>query len=317
MLIKLEFHWKNRKSKREENDRMKKKVFFVVILLAVLLVVGVGFTALISNRQRNEESSEELLVVTSFYPMYVAAKNIIGDCEGIRLENLSEPQTGCLHDYQLTTEDMKLLSTADVFIVNGGGIESFLTDVVEQYPDLIVVNACENLTLEDDNAHAWMNMEDYMVQVETICDGLSAADALHEDAYRENEAVYTGKIQDLIAEAQELKESIQGESVVLFHEAYEYVADEYGLNVAGIMDLDEERQISAGEVADVLSAIEEHQVSVILAEELYGQDMGNMMEEETDVSVIYLDTLTRGTYDADSYINGMKQNIALLREAFQ
>ena len=74
--------------------------------------------------------------VTSFYPMYIAAENVIGDADGVRLENLSEPQTGCLHDFQLTPEDMKLLSTADVFIINGGGIESFMKEVAEAYPNL-------------------------------------------------------------------------------------------------------------------------------------------------------------------------------------
>lgn len=58
--------------------------------------------------------------------MYIAAENIVGDAEGVTLTNLSEPQTGCMHDYQLTPEDMKLLSRADVFIVNGGGIENFV-----------------------------------------------------------------------------------------------------------------------------------------------------------------------------------------------
>ena len=63
------------------------------------------------------------------------------------LENLSEPQTGCLHDYQLTAADMKLLSKADVFIVNGGGIESFLSDVAESYPNLKIIQACDGIEL--------------------------------------------------------------------------------------------------------------------------------------------------------------------------
>ena len=42
---------------------------------------------------------------------------------------------------------MKLLSKADVFIVNGGGIESFLSDVAESYPDLKIVQACDGIDL--------------------------------------------------------------------------------------------------------------------------------------------------------------------------
>lgn len=103
---------------------MKNKYVFVTVLLLVLLLTGAGLTQLYVKEETKQQDSE-LMVVTSFYPMYIAAMNVIGDTPGVDLQNLSEPQTGCLHDYQLTPADMKLLSGADVFIVNGGGIESF------------------------------------------------------------------------------------------------------------------------------------------------------------------------------------------------
>ena len=295
---------------------MKNKYVFVTVLLAVILLAGVGFTAAYCHRQDGEQSRERLTVVTSFYPMYVAARNVIGDTEGVTLENLSEPQTGCLHDYQLTSADMKLLSTADVFIVNGGGIETFLTDVAEEYPELTIINACENLELLGENAHAWMSMDDYCTQVETICEGLTEADSAGAEQYERNTQSYLEKIAALQEEYSDVVSVLQGQPVVLFHEAYEYIAEEFGMEVAGLLNLDEERQVSAGEVADILSAIETQGVSVILAEERYGKDMGDMMEKESGVQVVYLDTLTRGDYDADSYLDGMRSNLELLTEAF-
>lgn len=353
---------------------MKNKYVFTAVLLAVILFVGTTLTAFyVHTEQKNEQVKDgDLLVVTSFYPMYVAAENVIGNIEGVTLENLSEPQTGCLHDYQLTAADMKLLSKADVFIVNGGGIESFLSDVAESYPNLKIIQACDGIELlesaegtdamgqsddehlheteehsedtdhvhtesdihtEDtdhdshdhsehdhehgDNAHVWMNMSDYQQQIQNICQGLSEADAHHAAQYQENAQSYQEKVQELQTEAEKLKAQIQSQPVVVFHEAYEYIVQEYGLELAGEMNLDEERQVSAGEVADILHVIEEHQVSVVLAEELYGSDMGEMVAKQSGVKVIYLDTLTRGDYSADSYLEGMRNNIEKLKEAFQ
>ena len=82
------------------------------------------------------------------------------------------------------------------------------------------------------------------------------------------------------------------------------------------MDLDEERQVSAGEVAEVLQAINEDGTSLILAEELYGKSMAQTVQKEADVSVIYLDPLNRGDYEADSYLLGMEHNIELLEAYF-
>ncbi len=300
---------------------MKNKAVFVIVLLAVIAAVGFGVIILSVRQQAGEtdaagQNADAFTVVTSFYPMYIAAENVIGDCADVRLENLSEPQTGCLHDYQLTAEDMKQLDTADVFVVNGGGIETFLTDVAAQYPDLTVIDACADLTLLEDNAHAWMSVTDYRQQVETIRDGLVAADAAHADVYQRNAAAYLEELDVLAAECSEFAGQLTGQPVVLFHEAYAYLAADLGLSVVGEMDLDEERQVSAREVADILSTIETEQVPVILAEETYAKEMGDRMEAETDVAVLYLDPLTRGTYDAASYLTTMRENLTRIQEAY-
>ena len=294
---------------------MKNKYVFVTVMLVVLLFLGVGLTEIYVNHAEEKET-EQYTVVTSFYPMYIAALNVVGENDHVRLENLSEPQTGCLHDYQLTPADMQLLSTADAFIINGGGIESFLGEVAEQYPRLTIINASEQVDMIEDNAHAWMNIEDYMTQVKTITEGLSAADPEDAESFSENADAYLNKLSALKEQADEIKTLTEGQDIVIFHEAYEYVAEEFGMQVTYVMDLDEERQVSAGEVADVVRAVKDGGVHVILAEELYGKDMGDTVESETDAKVCYLDTLVRGDYDADSYLNAMQQNITLLKEAF-
>ena len=294
---------------------MKNKYVFVTVMLVVLLFLGVGLTEIYVNHTEEKET-EQYTVVTSFYPMYIAALNVVGENDHVRLENLSEPQTGCLHDYQLTPADMQLLSTADAFIINGGSIESFLGEVAEQYPGLTIINASEQVDMIEDNAHAWMNIEDYMTQVKTITEGLSAADPEDAESFSENADAYLNKLSALKEQADEIKTLTEGQDIVIFHEAYEYVAEEFGMQVSYVMDLDEERQVSAGEVADVVRAVKDGGVHVILAEELYGKDMGDTVESETDAKVCYLDTLVRGDYDADSYLNAMQQNITLLKEAF-
>ena len=294
---------------------MKNKYVFVTVMLAVLLFLGVGLTEIYVNHTEEKEDGQ-YTVVTSFYPMYIAALNVVGENDHIRLENLSEPQTCCLHDYQLTPADMQLLSTADAFIINGGGIESFLGEVAEQYPDLTIINASEQVDLIEDNAHAWMNIEDYMTQVKTIEAELSAADPADAEQFSENTEAYLAKLSSLKEQADAVKPLTEGKNIVIFHEAYEYVAEEFGMQVSYVMDLDEERQVSAGEVADVVRTVTDGGVRVILAEELYGKDMGDTVESETDAKICYLDTLVRGDYDADSYLNAMQQNITLLKEAF-
>ena len=296
----------------------KNKYVFVLVMLVVITVVSGLLTNIYVRESGSKQEEQTLTVVTSFYPMYIAAVNVIGDTDGVHLQNLSEPQTGCLHDFQLTPEDMKLLSKADVFIINSGSIESFMKDVAKSYPDLTIIEASEGIDLLEDegeeNAHAWMSVATYEEQVNHIAEGLAAADEKHASDYQKHADAYVVKLDALKERQQKVAEKIKGQSVILFHEAYDYVADDYGLNVAYVLDLDEERQVSAGEVADVLAAVRDDHVKYILAEELYGKSMGDTVEKETDAKVIYLDALNRGDYDADSYIKGMSANIGLIEQ---
>lgn len=310
------------------------------------------------SAKNTDEADDMLTVVTSFYPMYIATLNIVDGVKGVRLENLSEPQTGCLHDFQLTPEDMKLLSTADVFVINGGGIESFMSDVAKAYPKLDVVEACEDVALlsddesdsdhdhdhdadaesdsdhdhdheadtesdsahdhdhGDENAHAWMSVPRYRTMVKTIVFHLAQKDEAHAEEYYANAEKYDAKLAKLEKEQDSLKSLTDGQNIVIFHEAYAYVADDFSMNACYLLDLDEERSVSAGEIKQVISAIKDDGVSVILAEELYGKSMGDTVSRETDVHVVYIDPLNRGEYDKDSYLDGMEQNIELIKDAF-
>ena len=309
-------------------------------------VVG-GVSGASGSTKNTDEADDMLTVVTSFYPMYIATLNIVDGVDGVRLENLSEPQTGCLHDFQLTPEDMKLLSTADVFVINGGGIESFMSDVAKAYPKLDVVEACEDVALlsedadaesesdhdhdhdadaesdsdhdhdhGDENAHAWMSVPRYRTMVQTIASRLAEKDAKHADEYYANAKAYDAKLAVLEEKIDSLKSFTGGQNIIIFHEAYEYVADDFSMNACYLLDLDEERSVSAGEVKQVIGAIKDDGVSVILAEELYGKSMGDTVSRETDVHMVYIDPLNRGEYDKDSYLDGMEHNIELIKDAF-
>ena len=98
---------------------MKNKCKFVGIMFLCILIVCTlavmayehtagmkgaagGASNASGNTKNTDEADDMLTVVTSFYPMYIATLNIVDGVEGVRLENLSEPQTGCLHDFQLS-----------------------------------------------------------------------------------------------------------------------------------------------------------------------------------------------------------------------
>ena len=173
-------------------------------------------------------------VVTSFYPIYLFALNLTQGIDGITIRNLAAPNTGCLHDYQLSTGDMKVLNKADVFLINGAGMESYLTRVMDTFPKLPVVDASTGITLltedgmdeyvddhdhdhEDEdaddhghhhageaNAHIWLDAQNAIQMVDNLADGLISAMPQYEAQIEQNRADYVSRLTALDEELKEL-----------------------------------------------------------------------------------------------------------------
>lgn len=86
---------------------------------------------------------EEKLKNGYTYPIYIETLNVTKGIDGVVVENMTKPQTGCLHDYQMTPADTEKLENADVFIANGAGMESFLQDVIDNQKNFKVVEAAK------------------------------------------------------------------------------------------------------------------------------------------------------------------------------
>ena len=158
------------------------KILSLLLLVLSVALVGCGANKTV-EKPAEKKAAEPFHIVTSFYPMYVAAINITDGIDGVDVYNMTKPQTGCLHDYQLMTEDMKTLEKADAFIINGAGMEDFMDKVTEQQKKLAVIDASRGITLlhdeEGDNPHVWLSVTDAIQQVRNIADQLKEADPTH------------------------------------------------------------------------------------------------------------------------------------------
>lgn len=259
-----------------------------------------------------QKATKNKTIVTSFYPVYIATMNIV-DGADVNLKNLSEPKTGCLHDFQLTTQDMKLISSSDIFVANGAGMESFLGTVVKEYKNVKIIDSSKGIDLitEDGekNAHTWMGTYTYRQQVKNIAKQLAKADPDNANVYLKNAKKYDEKLKKIQKREKELLAKNSAKNIIVFHEAFEYTAKGLNLDVKYELDLDEERQVSAGEIADVLTHIKENNVKYIFAEKKYAKSVGDAVERESNVKVIYLNPLNRGKYEKDAYIKGITQNL--------
>lgn len=309
---------------------MKKKLF---VLISIMLLVVLSSTIITAMMNREDIKSEKVTIVTTFYPMYVLAKNVVGDSSNVDVVNLTEYQSGCLHDYQLTTADMKKLENADILVMNGGGMENFIENVLEAYPNLPIINASEGIDyllgeghnheeensvnnhVEEFNAHVWLNMNYYIQQIQTVQDGLAEYDSQNSTSYQDNGTAYQNEVRTMKEEMETTLEGTENTEVVIFHDAFAYLAQELGLDVIHTVNIDSEASLSAGEIAEVVDEVNEHQIKILFTEEQYSTSIADNIAEETDASVYVIDSIVRGDMSKDGYITAMKKNLEVLKQA--
>lgn len=278
-----------------------------------------------------------LRVLTSFYPMYDFACKIGGDC--IDVTNMVPSGTEP-HDWEPSTNDLKNLEKADVFIYNGADMEPWADDLLVSRSDTLrVVEASENVELRttdgehehahehegadhhhgDFDPHVWLDPENAKIEMEAIRDALCAADPENSTVFQSNYEKYAAELDALDAEFREKLTPLPNRTIVVAHEAFGYLCDAYGLTQVGIEGLSPDSEPDPGRMAEVIDFVREHSISTIFFEELVSPKVAEAIASETGAQAKMLSPL-EGLSDEQAaagadYFSVMHDNLAALMEA--
>ena len=308
---------------------MKYKTAVVVVSLALASTVLIGAARGLSRRSEQQKQQ----AVASFYPVYIAAMNVAEGAADVDVVNLTQSQTGCLHDFTLRPQDMITLESASLFLTNGAGMESFLEDVVQSLPELPVTDSSSGILLlhteeslhvgdeheeeGEENAHIWMSPRRYEQQVRNICAGLSEQFPQDAALFEENTEKYLAKVEALRSEMAEALSGAKGMRVILFHDSFAYFAEEFGMEIAAAIPIEADTALSAGEIAQIVAKIKATGIRVLFAEEQYSTELADAIARETEAKVYLLDTGVSGEDSPDAYLNAMRKNMETVQQALQ
>ncbi len=332
---------------------MKRKLYILLGAMALLIIIGSVVIVLATKKTNADIALEEdkLQVVTTFYPIYMIGLNLTEGIDDIEVKSLTDLNTGCLHDYILTTEDMKIISSADVMVINGGGMESFLEDIRTNYPELTIIDASQGIemlpsasehahgTEEGDaeaeeeehdhgewNAHVWLDPSLYIKQIENVTEGLrdyiEASKVIElsvADELSSNSLAYIDQIKTLDQQITDLANEISTDNentkeAAIFHDAFAYIANRIGLTVAHTVPLDSDTSLSAGDIAEIIDEVQAGNIHYLFTEIQYSDSIASQIAAETDASVYIIDSAVTGDGSMDSYMKAMQKNIETIKE---
>jgi ABC-type Zn uptake system ZnuABC Zn-binding protein ZnuA len=285
--------------------------------LAALLAAGLLLVSPLSA------GAKELRVLASFLPMYLFARNVAGDATGVSIDLMLPPSLGCPHEYALTPGDMRKISAASLFIANGYGMEEFLgAPVRKANPRIRIVESAEGVPPIRTgggghggiNPHTWVSPRNAILQVRNIEKAMSAASPRNAPAFRRNADAYVAKLAALAAEFEAASSRFRNRNIVTFHNVFDYLARDLGLNVVGEIEDAPGQEPSAGEVRGLVRTIREKKAAAVFSEPQYPDRLARMIAGEAGVPSKTLDPVSTGSTSLSTYESVMRENLRTLSE---
>lgn len=313
-----------------------KKIIAMLTLVSLVSLTGCTQSPSVNTNETSDTASNTIL--TSFYPIYEFTSAVTEGTD-ITVTNLTGPQVGCLHDYQLTTEDMRLITTSSTFVINGAGMEtSFIEKAISQNKNMAIVDSSIGATIleeghahEEDhsheesevhdheeehhheNSHIWLSVSNAIIQVNNIAAQLAALYPAHESKFMENAASYTEKLTAIQPEKKDYDIN-----VISFHNAFEYLADEMGFNVVESIEVEENATPSANLMASLITMCNAGEIDYILcADNDPGQQYAHQLAQETEVPILILNPFIYKDISLEGYIKVQSDNIQHLKDVFE
>lgn len=297
---------------------MQKKWWILLGIILVIIVV-IGIVIAIPKETKPKEENGNFKIVTSFYPIYIMTANITQGTQGIEVMSLTQNNVGCLHDYTLSTQDMKKVENANVFIQNGLGLENFIDKIITTYPNLQVVDTSTNVMgriegAEGTNPHIWTSIENYTKQVQEITQKLCEYNPENTKIYTQNSETYLKALNDLKLKYSTELHYLNGAKAICLNEALTYLAKDLQMEVLELSTNHEESTLSAEVVKSIIEKMKQENIKIILVGAEDDLKNAQTLANETGAKIYKLETGLTGSTSKDAYLNSMTGNLEILKQ---
>lgn len=288
----------------------------------VLLTVALLATACAGGPEAKEAPGGRT-VVASFYPLAFVAERLADPATDVL--DLTPPGAEA-HDVELSLESRAALERADLVLYLGDlGFQPQVEEVVADAAG-IVVAVVEGMDLEEPaheggehaeeegDPHVWLDPSRFASIVDRVAEGFARMDAARASEYRGRAQELRGELEDLDRSFRETLSGCAHDTLVVPHEAFQYLTDRYGLRQVGLAGLAPEGEPTAGRLGDAIELIQAGRAGAVFHEQGdEAERAASSLAADLGVPALPLSTLESKPRAGD-YLSVMEANLESLRE---
>lgn len=220
----------------------------------------------------------EVRVLTSIKPLQLIAAAVQ---DGVAVPEVLLPPGASPHNYALRPSDVRKVQSVDLLYWIGPDMEGFLPRVlkgrslpsvaVQELPGMKLRHFAEDSHSHAEDAdehdhdhrpgtldaHLWLSSVNARVIATRMAADLSAADPANAARYQNNLKAFSERLDALDARLKTRLAGIAGKPYFVFHEAFDYFEDAYGLKHAGVFSVAAEVQPGAQHVAAMRARLQQ------------------------------------------------------------
>lgn len=277
-------------------------------LLAALALAACGGS-------RASEDDGRLQVVVSL-PLFADFVHQVGG-DLVEVSSLL-PSGADPHTYEPTPQGVRRVTEAHLAFTNGFDLEPGILNVIEpnlpnaaSLIELAQTAAAAGATLRETDPHLWLSVDNAREYVRIIRDALTETDPEGAAKYEQNYQGYLTRLDELDKYVQDRLSALPPErrKLVTTHDAFGYLADYLGFEVAAVVSVSPGQEPSAADIAALVQTIEEVGVAAVFEEPQLGA-AASVLKQAADDADVEVCTLYSGALDdqVPTYIDMMRFN---------
>ena len=279
---------------------------------ALSLLILLSATAVYAQTTK---AAAPLKIGVTLHPYYSWTANVVGNLPGYEVRALL-PGDIDAGDYQPRPQDIKRLADLDVVIVNGIGHDDFIfsmlkasgntrASVVRVNAETPMIRAARGNGV---NSHTFISFSNAIQQTYAIQRALARLRPQDASALQQNATQYARRLRTIKARAASELADPAITRVVTVHDGYGYLLQEFGLEVAGVVQPSHGLTPSAAELRDMVALLKREKITVVFSEATFPEPLLKVLRDEAGVSVFIISHIASGPFTPDKFEREMQQN---------